>query len=147
MGLISTSWCAGEAHQVQIWRLLWNHRRWIPWYCVLVQYIPSLQCIHFSTKVVSCNMALIAHIKWGSYRPEAHPEAITGEEGATEEAYQKDLAYLKEKVCSFMPLFTKMTTFLAISLYVVICTSALLFPCYWCSIWIIVWFQKELKIS
>lgn len=31
---------------------------------------------------------------------EAHPEVI-GESGvATEEAYQKDLAYLKEKVCT-----------------------------------------------
>jgi 5,10-methylenetetrahydrofolate reductase len=30
--------------------------------------------------------------------PEAHPEVITSEAGATEEAYRKDLAYLKEKV-------------------------------------------------
>lgn len=29
---------------------------------------------------------------------EAHPEVILGEEGATEEAYSKDLAYLKRKV-------------------------------------------------
>jgi hypothetical protein len=29
---------------------------------------------------------------------EAHPEVITSESGATEEAYKKDLAYLKEKV-------------------------------------------------
>ena len=31
---------------------------------------------------------------------EAHPEVILGEEGATEEAYSKDLAYLKRKVLS-----------------------------------------------
>jgi hypothetical protein len=29
---------------------------------------------------------------------EAHPDVITSEEGATEEAYHKDLIYLKEKV-------------------------------------------------
>jgi len=29
---------------------------------------------------------------------EAHPGVITSESGATEEAYKKDLAYLKEKV-------------------------------------------------
>jgi methylenetetrahydrofolate reductase (NADPH) len=29
---------------------------------------------------------------------EAHPEVILGEEGATEEAYSNDLAYLKRKV-------------------------------------------------
>jgi hypothetical protein len=29
---------------------------------------------------------------------EAHPEVITSESGAIEEAYKKDLAYLKEKV-------------------------------------------------
>jgi hypothetical protein len=29
---------------------------------------------------------------------EAHPGMITYESGATEEAYKKDLAYLKEKV-------------------------------------------------
>lgn len=29
---------------------------------------------------------------------EAHPEVILQESGATEEAYKKDLAYLKEKV-------------------------------------------------
>jgi len=55
----------------------------------------------------SCALDLVKHIKskYGDYfgitvagYPEAHPEAITGEEGATEEAYQKDLAYLKEKI-------------------------------------------------
>jgi hypothetical protein len=49
----------------------------------------------------------VKHIKakYGDYfgitvagYPEAHPEVITSEAGATEEAYRKDLAYLKEKV-------------------------------------------------
>jgi hypothetical protein len=30
--------------------------------------------------------------------PEAHPDAILGEGGATPEAYSNDLAYLKKKV-------------------------------------------------
>ncbi|VAI38865.1 unnamed protein product [Triticum turgidum subsp. durum] len=55
----------------------------------------------------SCALDLVEHIKakYGDYfgitvagYPEAHPEVILGEEGATEEAYSKDLAYLKRKV-------------------------------------------------
>jgi methylenetetrahydrofolate reductase (NADPH) len=55
----------------------------------------------------SCALDLVKHIKakYGDYfgitvagYPEAHPEVITSEAGATEEAYRKDLAYLKEKV-------------------------------------------------
>jgi len=54
----------------------------------------------------SCALDLVKHIKskYGDYfgitvagYPEAHPEVIS-EGGATEEAYAKDLAYLKEKV-------------------------------------------------
>ncbi|KAM0927934.1 hypothetical protein ACQ4PT_002164 [Festuca glaucescens] len=55
----------------------------------------------------SCALDLVQHIraKYGDYfgitvagYPEAHPEVILGEEGATEEAYSNDLAYLKRKV-------------------------------------------------
>ncbi|KAI5061339.1 hypothetical protein GOP47_0024249 [Adiantum capillus-veneris] len=55
----------------------------------------------------SCALDLVKHIRahYGDYfgitvagYPEAHPDAITSEEGATEEAYHKDLLYLKEKV-------------------------------------------------
>ncbi|KAE8789233.1 putative methylenetetrahydrofolate reductase [Hordeum vulgare] len=55
----------------------------------------------------SCALDLVQHIraKYGDYfgitvagYPEAHPEVILGEDGATEEAYSKDLAYLKRKV-------------------------------------------------
>ncbi|CAM6087661.1 unnamed protein product [Calypogeia fissa] len=54
----------------------------------------------------SCALDLVRHIrkKYGDYfgitvagYPEAHPEVILQESGATEEAYKKDLAYLKEK--------------------------------------------------
>ncbi|KAI4985933.1 hypothetical protein ZWY2020_018563 [Hordeum vulgare] len=53
----------------------------------------------------SCALDLVQHIraKYGDYfgitvagYPEAHPEVILGEDGATEEAYSKDLAYLKK---------------------------------------------------
>ncbi|KAJ7552662.1 hypothetical protein O6H91_06G063700 [Diphasiastrum complanatum] len=55
----------------------------------------------------SCALDLVRHIRreYGDYfgitvagYPEAHPDAITSEAGATEEAYKKDLDYLKEKV-------------------------------------------------
>lgn len=55
----------------------------------------------------SCALDLVKHIRaeYGDYfgitvagYPEAHPDAITSELGATEEAYQKDLVYLKSKV-------------------------------------------------
>lgn len=55
----------------------------------------------------SCALDLVKHIRanHGDYfgitvagYPEAHPESITSEAGATEEAYQKDLIYLKQKV-------------------------------------------------
>lgn len=49
-----------------------------------------LCCDHFhDLNTESCCGFLLA---------EAHPEVITSEAGATEEAYRKDLAYLKEKV-------------------------------------------------
>ncbi|KAL2654165.1 hypothetical protein R1flu_022293 [Riccia fluitans] len=55
----------------------------------------------------SCALDLVKHIKehYGDYfgitvagYPEAHPEVILSESGATEEAYQKDLEYLKKKI-------------------------------------------------
>ncbi|KAH7277412.1 hypothetical protein KP509_39G049700 [Ceratopteris richardii] len=55
----------------------------------------------------SCALDLVKHIRshYGDYfgitvagYPEAHPDVITSEEGATEEAYHKDLMYLKAKV-------------------------------------------------
>eukprot|EP00897_Mesotaenium_endlicherianum_P007990 jgi/Mesen1/7219/ME000371S06288 len=55
----------------------------------------------------SCALDLVKHIrsKYGDYfcitvagYPEAHPDEISTPEGAPEEAYRKDLAYLKEKV-------------------------------------------------
>ncbi|TVU44433.1 hypothetical protein EJB05_03874 [Eragrostis curvula] len=55
----------------------------------------------------ACALDLVQHIraKYGDYfgvtvagYPEAHPDAIQGEEGATLEAYSNDLAYLKRKV-------------------------------------------------
>ncbi|EFJ29329.1 hypothetical protein SELMODRAFT_146279 [Selaginella moellendorffii] len=54
----------------------------------------------------SCALDLVKHIrkKYGGYfgitvagYPEAHPDVISGD-AATQEAYEKDLAYLKEKV-------------------------------------------------
>jgi len=55
----------------------------------------------------ACALDLVQHIraKYGDYfgitvagYPEAHPDAIQGEGGATLEAYTNDLAYLKRKV-------------------------------------------------
>ncbi|XP_062212821.1 methylenetetrahydrofolate reductase (NADH) 1 [Phragmites australis] len=55
----------------------------------------------------ACALDLVQHIraKYGDYfgitvagYPEAHPDAIQGEGGATLEAYSNDLAYLKRKV-------------------------------------------------
>eukprot|EP00250_Pteridium_aquilinum_P024796 c29616_g1_i1 orf=529-2313(-) len=55
----------------------------------------------------SCALDLVKHIRsqYGDYfgitvagYPEAHPDAIASEEGATEEAYHNDLVYLKKKV-------------------------------------------------
>ncbi|XP_073008321.1 probable methylenetetrahydrofolate reductase (NADH) [Typha latifolia] len=55
----------------------------------------------------SCALDLVQHIrdKYGDYfgitvagYPEAHPDMIQGERGATLEAYSNDLAYLKRKV-------------------------------------------------
>jgi hypothetical protein len=49
-----------------------------------------LCCDHFhDLNAESCCGILLA---------EAHPEVITSEAGTIEEAYRKDLAYLKEKV-------------------------------------------------
>ncbi|CAI6010024.1 unnamed protein product [Closterium sp. NIES-65] len=55
----------------------------------------------------SCALDLVKHIraKYGDYfgitvagYPEAHPDAISGPDGATPEEYQKDLEYLKAKM-------------------------------------------------
>ncbi|KAH7438168.1 hypothetical protein KP509_04G003700 [Ceratopteris richardii] len=55
----------------------------------------------------SCALDLVKHIRhhYGDYfgitvagYPEAHPEVITSDKGATQEAYYKDLLYLKSKV-------------------------------------------------
>ncbi|GJP35989.1 hypothetical protein CLOM_g20530 [Closterium sp. NIES-68] len=55
----------------------------------------------------SCALDLVKHIraKYGDYfgitvagYPEAHPDAISGPDGATPEEYQKDLEYLKSKM-------------------------------------------------
>lgn len=55
----------------------------------------------------SCALDLVRHIreKYGDYfgitvagYPEAHPDAMTTPDGATEEAYRKDLEYLKSKM-------------------------------------------------
>ncbi|XP_042404771.1 methylenetetrahydrofolate reductase 1-like [Zingiber officinale] len=55
----------------------------------------------------ACALDLVQHIraKYGDYfgitvagYPKAHPDMIQGDEGATLEAYNSDLAYLKRKV-------------------------------------------------
>ncbi|EXB68652.1 putative methylenetetrahydrofolate reductase [Morus notabilis] len=61
----------------------------------------------------ACALDLVKHIRatYGDYfgitvagYPEAHPDAIGSDGVATPEAYEKDLAYLKSKARSFLPI-------------------------------------------
>ncbi|KAG6518183.1 hypothetical protein ZIOFF_021586 [Zingiber officinale] len=64
----------------------------------------------------ACVLDLVQHIraKYGDYfgitvagYPKAHPDMIQGDEGATLEAYNSDLAYLKRKTLSVVLKFWK----------------------------------------
>jgi len=77
------------------------------WVADFYRYFEYCATKHLGFGIDTSVLLQVRHIKakYGDYfgitvagYPEAHPEVITSESGATEEAYKKDLAYLKEKV-------------------------------------------------